>query len=85
MAQKCWLWSMIVLVESAGVAGHPYRRRITMDGLDMRANGCGFSWVDGHETILHEMRGAFRSSRRPKCTAKACLVGFAAEHKTRNA
>lgn len=78
--QKCWL--MIMLVESTEAAGHPYLRRITMHGLDMRADGRGFSWVD-HETIRYGMRGAFRSSRRPKCTAKACLLGFATEDKTK--
>jgi hypothetical protein len=42
------------------------------------ANGRGYRGLMAarpHDRKGYRMRGAFRSSRRPKCTAKACLFG----------
>jgi hypothetical protein len=51
--------------------------------ISLHMDGVGYAGADGrgflglmaarpHDRKGYRMRGAFRSSRRPKCTAKAC-------------
>jgi hypothetical protein len=57
------------------------RMALDMRGL-MGVGSVGLMAARPHDRKGRRMRGEFRSSRRPKCTAPACLFG-AAEPKTR--